>query len=86
MSETVKYGQLPSGLVPGWDGIIYWYQTNLDMAAATEHEDLVRPIIEKQMEDSYDHGQEWRVDKIKAVIWEEWRQVTLCSFYIHDAY
>ena len=86
MSERVEYGKLPGGLIEGWDGIVCWYKTTMDEPDADKHEELVKTIIDKQMSDSFDHWQEWRVSKIETVLWQKYYQVTLCSFYIKDSY
>lgn len=84
----VDVSKIPSGLVEGWDGLVFSYKTSLatENLTAEEHERLVKPIIDKQMNDSYDHGQEWRLVKVEAVIWKEYHQVSLAKFRIRDSY
>jgi len=89
MNEEVRIGRMPSEVVPGWDGeVVCWYVTNLtgEDWTAEKHEELVQPIIDKQMHDSYDHGQEWRLEKVEAVVWRDYYQVTLAQFRIRDSY
>ena len=86
MSDRVECGKIPGGLIDGWIGIVYYYKTDLEAPTAEQHKKLVQPIINKQMSDSYDHGSEWRVEKIELVIWKMWLQVTLVQFRIKDTY
>lgn len=86
MIEKVEVGKIPGGLVEGWNGIVYYYKTTFENPTAEEHENLVLPIVRKQMSDSYDHGSEWRIQRIEPVIWERWHQVTLVQFRIKDSY
>ena len=86
MSEQVKTGRIPGGLVPGWGGVVYYFETYLLEPKAEDHEQLVKPLIDKQVNDSYDHGQQLRPVRTEAVIWERYRQVTLVEYYVRDSY
>lgn len=80
----VFYGRIPSGLIEGWEGIVFWFNTH-DRWEADAHEAAVNPLIEKLIFDSEDHGVRWVITKIDAVVWEENCQITLVSFRVRDA-
>ena len=86
MNDYVEFGKIPGVLIKGWNGSVYYYKTSLDERTHEQHRNLVQPIIDKQMSDSYDHGSEWREEKIELVIWKKWHQVTLVQFRIKDTY
>lgn len=82
---SVEYGKIPSGLIDDWNGIVYYFST-FDAFNTELHEKVVGAVI-KQLEDqSYDHGSEWRKTKIEAIVWDEYKQLTLVSFRIKDSY
>lgn len=80
----VSYGRIPSGLVEGWEGIVFWFITH-DRWDANAHEAAVKPLIDRLVAASYDHGVRWVQTKIDAVVWEEHCQMTLVSFRVRDA-
>lgn len=87
MKEGVKVSRIPRGLVEGWDSnTIYSFQTNFEEPDAETHESFVKPEIEKIVSGSFDQWSELRVQKIEAVVWEPWNQVTLVQFYVRDSY
>ena len=81
----VWYGRLPSKLVEhfGFEGIVFYFQTT-NCYNDIKHENAVKPLlrqIEDQIEDYY---LDWRQTKIEAVVWEEYNQITLCSWRVRD--
>lgn len=82
---TVKYGQIPSGIISDWKGVVFFFQCN-DVPDAEKHETIIKPIIEQLETQSYDHGSEWRHEKVEAVVWTEYCQITLVQFRIRDSY
>lgn len=86
IDKNVNISQIPSGLVEGWTGIVYSFQTNMAEPDAEIHMELVTPEIQKIVSDSFDHWQELRPEKKEAVVWEPWNQVTLVQFYVRDSY
>jgi hypothetical protein len=81
----VEYGKIPSGLLEGWDGIVYYFKTNYAYDTKL-HEEVVSKVVDQLESQSYDHGSEWRKTKIEALVWEELCQITLVSFRIKDSY
>lgn len=82
---NVEYGKIPSRLIEGWNGIVYYFKT-FDAYDTELHERVVSKIIDQLEYQSYDHGAEWRKSKIEALIWERYHQVTLVSFRVKDSY
>ena len=82
---NVEYGKIPSGLIEGWKGIVFYFQTN-DAYDTELHERVVGKVIDQLESQSFDHWQEWRKTKIEAVVWNEYCQITLVSFRIKDSY
>ena len=78
----IQYGSIPSGVIDGWDGIVYYFKTYDDKS----HEKVVTQMIEQLESQSYDHGSEWRETKVEAVVWNEYCQITLVSFRVKDSY
>lgn len=82
---NIEYGKVPSGLIEGWKGIVFYFQTN-DAYDIKLHEKVVSKVIEQLKSQSFDHWQEWRQTKTEAVVWNEYCQITLTSFRIKDSY
>jgi len=80
----VSYGRIPSGLIKGWNGIVFWFATH-DRWDADRHEAAVKPLIDKLIYDSEDHGVRWVKTKIAIPVWEQYCQITLVSFRVRDA-
>lgn len=83
----VACGRIPSGLIDGWNGIVFYFCTS-DAYDAGKHEALVKPLIQNiaWQNDETEHGVSWRVTKTEAVVWEPHKQITLVSFRIRDSY
>ena len=84
---NVCYGRIPSGLIEGWNGIVFFFHT-ADVYDAKKHEDLIKPIIEQieYQNDESEHGVSWRIMQKDAVVWEPRRQITLVSWRVRDSY
>lgn len=83
---SVEYGKIPSGLIGGLDGIVYYYFSTFDAYDTELHERVVSKVIEQLEYQSYDHGSEWRKNKIEAIVWNDFKQLTLVSFRVKDMY
>ena len=83
--KEVEYGRLTPNLVKGYDDIVFYFETS-DCYNSALHEKAVRPLIDRLMNENEDHGAEWRIKKINAVIWKEHTQTTLVNFRIRDSY
>jgi hypothetical protein len=81
----VFYSRIPIGLVEGFDGIIFYFQTT-EAFDAKAHEGAVKPIIDALVDQSYDHGAYWVLTKCEAVVWHERSQVSVVSFRVRDSY
>lgn len=81
----VTYGRIPVGLVQGFKGIIFYFQTN-DAFDTELHENTVKLALNLLIQDSYDHGTYWELTKIEAVVWNELSQITIVSFRVRDSY
>jgi hypothetical protein len=84
-SVNVVYGKIPSGLIEGWDGIVYYFQTSNTYDTAL-HEKIVNKLIDQLESQSFDHWSEWRKTKVEVVVWNEHSQITLVSFRVKDSY
>lgn len=82
---TIEYGRIPSGLISGWTGIVYYFLTN-DAYDTEKHEKVVSEVVGQLESQSFDHWTEWRKTKIEAVVWDEYCQITLVSFRVRDSY
>lgn len=82
---TVEYGRIPGSLIEGWNDIVYYFQT-LDAYNTERYESVVKKVIDQLESQSFDHWAEWRVQKIEAVVWNEYCQITLVSFRVKDSY
>lgn len=82
---NIDYGRIPSGLIDGWKGIVFYFQTN-DAYDTELHERVVGKVIDQLESQSFDHWSEWRKTKVEVVVWNEYCQITLVSFRIKDSY
>jgi hypothetical protein len=82
---SVSYGRFPSGLLPDWNGIVFWFTTT-DCYSTEAHEIAVKPLIEQLKDDNDDKYSRWVQTKIEAVVWKPYNQTTLVSFRVRDAY
>jgi hypothetical protein len=82
---NVDYGRIPSGLIDGWNGIVYYFLTN-DAYDTDLHEKVISKVIDQLESQSFDHWSEWRQTKIEATVWNEYCQLTLVSFRVKDSY
>ena len=82
---SIEYGQIPSGLIEGWSGIVYYFLTR--SAFDTElHEEAVEGVVNKLMSQNEHSYTRWVKTKIEAVEWTEYCQITLVSFRVRDSY
>lgn len=78
----IEYGSIPSGLIDGWYGIVYYFLTY----DAEKHGRVVNEVIEQLESQSFDHWSQWQRTKVEAVVWSELCQITLVSFGVRDSY
>lgn len=79
---NIEYGKIPSGLVNGWNGIVYYIKTdNIE-----KHHEVVLKLIEQLELQSYDHGSEWRKTQVETVKCNEYCQISIVSFRVKDSY
>lgn len=81
----VTYGRIPSGVIKGWDEIVFYFQCSSELDAE-KHKSIIRPLIEQLEAQSYDHGSEWRFKKAEAFVWTPFCQISLVQFRIRDSY
>ena len=83
--EEVTYGRFPSGLIDGWDGIVFYFQTsNCDNDEL--YNMVINSLIERLEDENEDHGVTWRKTRQDIIRWEEKNQITLVSFRVRDSY
>lgn len=84
---TIEYGRIPSGIIDGWDGIVYYFQTNIseDELVKDKYESIIQKVISKLESQSFDHWSEWRETR-KEIIFDKYYQITLVSFRVKDSY
>lgn len=79
------YGRLPHPLTE-WEGIVYYVRTTFE--SASDDMKTVEEIINMLEGDSYNHGQEWRLNRRELIyynpIFEE--RINLIGFRIKDMY
>lgn len=81
----VFYSRIPNGLVRGFDGIIFYFQTT-EAFDTKAHEEAVKSVISLLVDQSYDHGVYWKVTKCESIVWHERSQVSVVSFRVRDSY
>ena len=81
----VWYGRLPSSLVEhlGFEGVVFYFQT-IDCYNDIKHENAVKPLLRQIEDQNKDYYLDWRQTKIEAVVWEQYNQITLCSWRVRD--
>jgi hypothetical protein len=80
----INYGYVPSGVIPGWNDIVYFFITH-DCYDKDRFENVVETVVKQFENQSYDHGAQWRHYKKECVVWGEYCQIALVSFYIRDS-
>lgn len=81
---SVGYGRIPNGLVPEFNGIIYYLQTKF-ANSVEEHKEAIEPIIKKLIDDNDDIYTSWEETKREFLVWSRVSQVTVVSFRVRDA-
>ncbi|MEK4968593.1 hypothetical protein MKX29_13375 [Cytobacillus sp. FSL R7-0696] len=81
----VDYGEIPSGLIDGYIGTVFYFKTS-DAFDKDTHESAIKPLIKQLQSASEDYGTSLELSKCEALIWKEYRQVTVASFRIRDIY
>ena len=83
--KVVEYGRIPTGLIVGWDGIVFYIKTS-DCYLLKEHKGMTNYIINRLENENEDHGTSWRETGREIVKLEMRSQITLVSFRIRDSY
>jgi len=83
---TIEYGRIPSGIVNGWDGIVYYFQTNISELVKDKYESIIQKVINKLESQSFDHWSEWRETRKETIVFDKCWQITLASFRVKDSY
>lgn len=86
----VDYGRIPSGLVEGWNEIVFYFKTSEEelFNDIKKYEKTIQQLINqlKEQNDESEHGVSWRETRKEAVKWNEYCQITLVSFRVRDSY
>lgn len=82
---SIEYGQIPNGLIEGWNGIVFYFLTR-DAYNTERHELIVGNVIDRLVSQSEYSYTRWVKTKIEAVEWTEYCQITLVSFRVRDSY
>lgn len=80
-----RHGKVPNGLIPEFNGIIYYIQTNF--AWTTEdHETAVQPVVDQLLSENEGKYTSWVEIKREMLVFSQISQVTVVSFRVRDVY
>lgn len=86
----VRHGRIPSGLVAGFTGIVYYVEClRLKHEKEITQEEFIESVkvtLEEIESDSYSHGSYYDLVKTETVIDESHHKVTLAEFRFRDSY
>ncbi len=86
----VGYGRIPSGLIEGWNEIVFYFTTSEEelFNDINKYEKIIQQLIDrlKYQNDESEHGVSWRETRKEAVEWNKYCQITLVSFRVRDSY
>jgi hypothetical protein len=82
---SVKYDVIPNGLVPEFNGVIYYLQTNF-ANTVEDHKEAIEPIISRLIDDNDNDYTSWEETKREVLVWSPVSQVTVISFRVRDVY
>ncbi|MBD8013870.1 hypothetical protein [Planococcus wigleyi] len=82
---TTTHGEVPNGLIPEFNGIIYYIQTNFAQTKE-EHEAAVQPVVDQLLSVNEEKYTSWEETKREILIFSRISQVTVVSFRVRDAY
>lgn len=82
---NTKFGEVPSGLIPEFKGIIYYVQTDY-AKTPEEHREAVQEVVENLLSQNEDEYTSWEETKREIRVFSRISQVTVVSFRIRDAY
>lgn len=82
---NVQYGMIPNGVVPGFSGNVYFYETR-KCKTEEEHKKMIEPNIKKLISRYDTEYASYEETKREIVVWTPISQVTLISFRVRDSY
>ena len=85
LKVITTHGKVPNGLIPEFNGIIYYIQTNFAQTKE-DHEAAVQPVVDKLLAENESKYTSWIETKREMLIFSNVSQVTVVSFRIRDAY
>ena len=85
LKVTTKFGEVPTGLIPEFNGIIYYVQTDYAKTPG-EHREYVEKVVQQIIEKNEDNYTSWEETKREIRVFSRISQVTVVSFRIRDAY
>lgn len=80
-----KFGEVPTGLIPDFNGIIYYIQTDFAKTPG-EHGEHVEKVVQQLIEQNEDKYTYWEEMKREIRMFVRISQVTVVSFRVRDAY
>lgn len=80
-----RHGKVPNGLIPEFNGIIYYIQTNF-ARTSEDHEAAVQPVVDKLLADNEGKYTSWVETKREMLVFSQTSQVTVVSFRVRDVY
>lgn len=85
LKVTAKFGEVPTGLIPEFNGIIYYIQTDYAKTPG-EHREHVEKVVQQIIEQNEDKYTSYEETKREIRVFARISQVTVVSFRIRDAY
>lgn len=82
---TTTHGEVPNGLIPEFNGIIYYIQTDFAQTKQ-EHEAAVQLVVDQLLTENDDKYTSWKEIKREILIFSRMSQVTVVSFRVRDVY
>lgn len=79
------HGKVPNGLIPEFNGIIYYIQTNF-AETKEDHESAVQPVVNKLIAENESKYTSWEETKREMLVFSRTSQVTVVSFRVRDVY
>lgn len=80
VGETfVEYGRLPSGIVRGFEDIVFHFTTHT-ATSLQQHNAAVKPLIQQLQSKGYGTGPAWELSKSVVTTWNAKNQTTVAEF------
>ena len=81
---SVNWGDVPSGVIPGFTSVTYYFQT-FNAESTKEHNDAIEPFIKELLSKNETNHTSWKVNKRETVVYKRTSQVTIVGFGLRDA-